>query len=124
MKQKEIELLKEISALAGTKDGTELIPLHRLQHLEKQKGECLVFSERQYPYFSNLADIDEYDKKEIKEIPMPKLDIHKTSFSIVNKIKENAERSRIEYFIWDGTHPTIAGHMIIAREWLKATESL
>ncbi len=85
---KEIELLKEISALAGTKDGVELIPLHRLQHLEKQKGECLVFSERQYPYFSNLADIDEYDKKETTEIPMPQLDIHKTSFSIVNKINE------------------------------------
>ena len=39
-----------------------------------------------------------------------------------DKIKENAERSRMEYFIWDGTHPTIAGHMVIAREWLKAVE--
>ena len=26
----------------------------------------------------------------------------------------------MEYFIWDGTHPSIAGHMIIAEEWLKA----
>ena len=41
---------------------------------------------------------------------------------LYDKIKENAERSRMEYFIWDGTHPTIAGHMIIAREWLKAVE--
>ena len=36
---------------------------------------------------------------------------------------ENAERARIEYFIWDGTHPSIAGHMIIAAEWLKAVEN-
>ncbi|MBQ2972932.1 MAG: SGNH/GDSL hydrolase family protein [Clostridia bacterium] len=41
---------------------------------------------------------------------------------LYDKIKENAERSRIEYFIWDGTHPSIAGHMIIAEEWLKAVE--
>lgn len=40
---------------------------------------------------------------------------------LYDKIKENAERSKIEYFVWDGTHPSIAGHMIIAREWLKAT---
>lgn len=41
---------------------------------------------------------------------------------LYDKIKENAERARIEYFIWDGTHPSIAGHMIIAAEWLKAVE--
>ena len=43
---------------------------------------------------------------------------------LYDKIKEHAERSRIEYFIWDGTHPSIAGHMIIAEEWLKAVEGL
>lgn len=39
---------------------------------------------------------------------------------LYDKIKENAKKSRIEYFIWDGTHPSIAGHMIIAEEWLNA----
>lgn len=43
---------------------------------------------------------------------------------LYDKFKENAKRSRMEYFIWDGTHPTIAGHMIIAREWLKACEDI
>lgn len=43
---------------------------------------------------------------------------------LYDKIKENAERSKIEYFIWDGTHPSIAGHMLIAEEWLKAVEGL
>ena len=41
---------------------------------------------------------------------------------LYNKIKENAARSRIEYFVWDGTHPSVAGHMIIAEEWLKAVD--
>ncbi len=43
---------------------------------------------------------------------------------LYDKIYENAARSRIEYFVWDGTHPSIAGHMIIAEEWLKATSEL
>ena len=41
---------------------------------------------------------------------------------LYDKIKENAARSRIEYFVWDGTHPSVAGHMIIAEEWLKAVD--
>lgn len=39
---------------------------------------------------------------------------------LYDKIYEQAERSRMEYFIWDGTHPSIAGHMLISEEWLKA----
>lgn len=41
---------------------------------------------------------------------------------LYDKIYEQAKRSRMEYFIWDGTHPGIAGHMLIAEEWLKAVE--
>lgn len=39
---------------------------------------------------------------------------------LYNRFKEEAEKSRIEYLIWDGTHPTVAGHMLMAEEWLKA----
>ena len=28
------------------------------------------------------------------------------------------------YWIWDGTHPTEAGHALIAREYLKATKDI
>lgn len=38
---------------------------------------------------------------------------------LYDKIYEQAKRSRMEYFVWDGTHPSIAGHMLIAEEWLK-----
>ena len=41
---------------------------------------------------------------------------------LYDKIYENAKRSRIEYFMWDGTHPSIAGHMLIAEEWLNALD--
>lgn len=41
---------------------------------------------------------------------------------LYNKIKEASEKSKTEYFIWDGTHPSVAGHMLIAKEWLKATD--
>lgn len=41
---------------------------------------------------------------------------------LYDKIYENAKRSRIEYFVWDGTHPTIAGHMLIAEEWFNALD--
>lgn len=43
---------------------------------------------------------------------------------LYDKIYEYAEKTRMEYLMWDGTHPSIAGHMLIAREWLKATSEL
>ena len=30
-----------------------------------------------------------------------------------------AARANSEYWIWDGIHPTVAGHELITREWLK-----
>lgn len=30
--------------------------------------------------------------------------------------------SRREYFIWDGTHPTVAGHALIAKAWLDTVK--
>ena len=38
---------------------------------------------------------------------------------LYDKIYEQAKKSRMEYFVWDGTHPSIAGHMLIADEWFK-----
>jgi lysophospholipase L1-like esterase len=29
------------------------------------------------------------------------------------------ERAPADYWIWDGVHPTVAGHELMAREWLK-----
>lgn len=38
---------------------------------------------------------------------------------LCRRFREEMSKSRPEYFIWDGTHPTIAGHALIAREWMK-----
>lgn len=32
--------------------------------------------------------------------------------------------SKREYFTWDGTHPTVAGHAVLAKQWLKATADM
>lgn len=40
------------------------------------------------------------------------------------KFLENMKISKPEYFIWDGVHPTMTGHALIAEEWLKATADL
>ena len=43
---------------------------------------------------------------------------------LFDKFKEAAKKCRMEYLVWDGTHPTVAGHMLIADEWLKAVNGL
>jgi len=32
------------------------------------------------------------------------------------------ERASAEYWMWDGIHPTVAGHELMAREWLRQVE--
>lgn len=32
------------------------------------------------------------------------------------------ERTAADYWIWDGVHPTVAGHELMAREWMKQVE--
>ena len=32
------------------------------------------------------------------------------------------EKAPCDYWIWDGVHPTVAGHELMAREWLKQVE--
>lgn len=62
---RETELLKELSELGGTTgtNNDHLISVSWLQHLDKEKGECLIFSGRKYPYVAALPDIDVYDGK-------------------------------------------------------------
>ena len=62
---KELELLNEISQLCGdlvAVDSTKrsLISVSELQRLNKERGEALILHARQYPFISELADIDTY----------------------------------------------------------------
>lgn len=47
-----------------------------------------------------------------------------TFVPLYDKFCEKIAESAPDYFIWDGTHPSIAGHALIANEWLKATENI
>ena len=38
---------------------------------------------------------------------------------LYDKFSEKIAGSKTEYFMWDGTHPSIAGHMLIARNGKK-----
>lgn len=71
LNSREVPLLQEISTLAGEKGNKPLIPVSRLQHLDKEKGECLIFAGRLYPYIACLPDISEYDHDNFREWPMP-----------------------------------------------------
>lgn len=63
---KELDLLTEISQLCGTTttpNGTKraLISTSELQRLDKAKGEALIMHARQYPFITEIADIDMYE---------------------------------------------------------------
>lgn len=34
------------------------------------------------------------------------------------------DKAPVEYWIWDGVHPTVSGHELMAREWLKQVEKI
>ncbi len=64
---KEITLLNEISELCGkvasdagiSYEKQPLISISQLQRLSKERGEALIFCGRQYPFISEMADIDD-----------------------------------------------------------------
>ena len=39
-----------------------------------------------------------------------------------SRFEQAFAESQREYFIWDGTHPTIAGHALIAEAWLETVK--
>ena len=45
-----------------------------------------------------------------------------TFVPLQKRFEEAMRTSAPEYFIWDGTHPTIAGHALIAEAWLEAMQ--
>ena len=70
-----LELLQELELLCGTNKATgeALISVSQLQRLSKETGEALVLCDRNYPYISHLADIDDYPFAHIPAAPLPTL---------------------------------------------------
>lgn len=96
LNSREVPLLQEISTLAGDKGRNPLIPVSRLQHLDKEKGECLVFAGRLYPYLARLADISAYDNNVFQECPIPeRISLAVSVESFVERLNdEQAEHSK------------------------------
>lgn len=82
LSSKEIELLKEISDLAGKVDkcvnnqitSVSLISISQLQRLDKQSGEALIFCGRHYPFITKMADIDSCNFKKYEPIKLKEIE--------------------------------------------------
>ena len=90
---RELELLREVSELGGIA-GTgnkPLISISRLQHLNKDSGECLVFNGRKSPYFACLPDIDTYDSGMPESDDMPLRNVEKYQAKPLGAFEELAD---------------------------------
>ena len=72
---RELALLQELEALCGVNKSTgeALISVSQLQRLSKENGEALALIDRNYPYITHLADIDDYPFAHIPPAPLPVL---------------------------------------------------
>jgi type IV secretion system protein VirD4 len=102
---RETSLLEEISLLAGEKTkGIPLISISKLQRLDKNRGQVLIFHGRSYPYVSTLADISKYSgyKKEMAIYdlePRANKDLIFFDFVAINdKIEEENRRQSRELY--------------------------
>jgi type IV secretion system protein VirD4 len=73
MTSRELQLLKDISELCGTRAGTNkpLVSISELQRFNKEKGEILVIAGRRKPFKGTLPDIDVYDNREYRHTDYP-----------------------------------------------------
>ena len=95
---RELELLQELEALCGVNQATgeALISVSQLQRLNKRTGEALLLFDREYPYITHLADIDEYPFADIPPAPLPELPNQRQSVPVpdLEKLLAFMEKTR------------------------------
>lgn len=102
---KELDLLKEISELCGTYYTSaghlrNLISISELQRLDKSKGEALIMHSRQYPFITEIADIDDYEMfKGYETKPLVEYELPDAKMFDINKFYEDviAERRPLPF---------------------------
>lgn len=63
LNSREIDILEEISTLCGVQDNNKrLFTVFGLQHLNKEKGQAIILSDRLFPFLTELIDIEKFDK--------------------------------------------------------------
>lgn len=97
---KELSLLSEISELCGsiyTSDGRQrrLISVSELQRLDKEKGEALIMHARQYPFITEMADIDSYNVfKGYKAAPLSEYKMQDAKVFSVKNFQEDVVQGK------------------------------
>ncbi len=93
-------------------EAREQNPDMRLILMEPFKGEIEEDEKRDFirEYIKSLQDIVKKLSEEYDAVFVPLQDMFDTY----------AKKVPYKELIWDGTHPTIVGHELIARQWLKA----
>ncbi len=108
---KEINLLEEISSLCGKvasqgefgEEKQPLISISQLQRLNKQRGEALIFCGRQYPFITEMADIDDCNFENYPSIEINKVELSKVVSTDPKEIyDEIISRKRIMPFSENG----------------------
>lgn len=98
----DIALLEQISYRCGeysteyTKEKRKLLSVSRLQHFNKEKGECLILMGRQYPYITYLPDISKYDYEPLESMPIEKRKCSKKSIFDIEKLSEKNLKEKKE----------------------------
>ncbi len=99
---KERELLAEISGLCGdirlpNGQSRALISQSELQRLKKEKGEALILHAREYPFITEIADIDRYEA--FRQHPPAELEDLRLMDEVIFGLNQVMDD------IWDGVIP-------------------
>ncbi len=82
--------------------------------------------------FALPCEKSEYDYNELMEILRPVQEKSRAIAEVNNavfvplqkKFEQSAEKYGNDYWIWDGIHPTVCGHQLIANEWLDNCKNI
>jgi lysophospholipase L1-like esterase len=82
------------------------------------------------PFILNVGKVADNWKKYHEDVVQRQTIVRELSkkyqavfISFQEVFNEACKKAPAEYWIWDGIHPTVAGHEIMAREWLKQVKN-
>jgi lysophospholipase L1-like esterase len=102
-----------LTASRNQNPALKIVLLEPFAHLEGQKNEKSSISVRKA--------ILQSEQKAVRRLAE---EFHAIFIPLQSVFDEAATLREPSYWIWDGTHPTEAGHALIAREFFKATKDI
>jgi lysophospholipase L1-like esterase len=128
-----------LSILIGINDSSSLVNSHKepvtiqmyndnyrslLDRVLKQNPNILLVLNQPF-VFKNINNSPDWEKRKADLTERQKiaekiaLDYNAVYVKLQDAFDEACKKAPVEYWIWDGIHPTVAGHEVITREWLK-----